>query len=85
MNDKATRRHAYQAPFTCYGSARVRVQRPRPLVPRWLAAMLAAIIIAMAIIGEMDYRDHEREHAHYCEMVQAGHWPDYRGHVGTCP
>ena len=43
------------------------------------AAVLAAIIIALALASEMDYRDHVREHEHYCRMVAHGHWPDFRG------
>lgn len=27
----------------------------------------------------MDYEDAQAEEANYCEMVKAGHWPDYRG------
>jgi len=48
-----------------------------PTLP--IGILLAAIgVMLMLIIGRMDYQDAEREHAHYCEMVQAGHWPDYR-------
>lgn len=27
----------------------------------------------------MDYEDAQAEEVNYCEMVKAGHWPDYRG------
>lgn len=44
------------------------------------------IIIAMGIVGHMDFQEEERQHAEYCEMVklwkqtngQAG-WPAYNG------
>ena len=48
-----------------------------PTLP--IGILLAAIgVMLMLIVGRMDYQDAEREHAHYCEMVQAGHWPDYK-------
>ena len=48
-----------------------------PTLP--IGILLAAIgVMLMLIIGRMDYQDAERELAVYCEMVQAGHWPDYR-------
>lgn len=37
----------------------------------------AAIVAAVLTAGEMDYQDARAEQAHYCDMVQAGHWPDY--------
>ncbi len=48
------------------------------------------IIIAMGIVGHMDFQEEERQHAEYCEMVklwkqtngQAG-WPAYNGE-GVC-
>ena len=48
------------------------------------------IIIAMGIVGHMDFQEEERQHAEYCEMVklwkqtngQAG-WPAYNGE-GAC-
>ena len=48
-----------------------------PALP--IGMLLAVIgILLLLIVGRMDYHDAEREHAHYCAMVQAGHWPDYK-------
>jgi len=48
-----------------------------PTLP--IGILLAAIgVMLMLIIGRMDYQDAERELAVYCEMVQAGHWPDFK-------
>lgn len=30
-------------------------------------------------VGAMDYEAAQVEEKHYCEMVKAGHWPDYQG------
>lgn len=31
------------------------------------------------LAGVMDYEDLQAEQERYCEMVKAGHWPDYQG------
>lgn len=50
---------------------------PKP--NRGLAVTIAAgALVLLALVGTMDYHDAERELEHYCEMVEAGHWPDYR-------
>ena len=48
------------------------------------------IIIAMGIVGHMDFQEEERQHAEYCEMVKLWKetngehgWPAYNGE-GTC-
>lgn len=43
----------------------------------WLAALAA--VLALGIVGRMDADDAQLEADHYCEMVKAGHWPDYKG------
>lgn len=44
-----------------------------------MAAILAAIILLLGIVGRMDLEAAEEDQAQYCEMVKAGHWPDYQG------
>ena len=45
--------------------------------------VVATLLAAYGLVGAMDYRDEQREQAHYCGMVESGHWPDYRGE-DTC-
>ena len=43
---------------------------------------VAAIVVLLAllgIVGKMDADSAQRDADHYCEMVKAGHWPDYQG------
>lgn len=35
--------------------------------------------LLLGTVGNMDYEDELSEQAFYCEQVQAGHWPDYKG------
>jgi hypothetical protein len=47
----------------------------------YLLAMLAGAAFFLAIIGlvgSIDYADALAEEVLYCEMVEAGHWPDYK-------
>lgn len=44
-----------------------------------MAAILAALVLLLGLMGHMDYEDAKAEEANYCEMVKAGLWPDYRG------
>ena len=44
----------------------------------------AALLAAFGIVGAMDYRDEQRAEAHYCEMIESGHWPDYREMGDDC-
>ena len=37
----------------------------------------AAFLAVLGIVGGMDYTDELRAAVHYCDMVNAGHWPDY--------
>ena len=41
--------------------------------------VVATLLAAYGIVGAMDYRDEQRDEQRYCEMVESGHWPDYRG------
>lgn len=41
------------------------------------AAVLCAFA-ALMIVGTMAIDDDQAELNHYCEMVEAGAWPDYR-------
>ena len=43
-----------------------------------IAAVLALLAL-FGVVGAMAAKDAQVEQAHYCEMVKAGHWPDYRG------
>lgn len=47
----------------------------------WLVALL--VVLALGIVGRMDADDAQLEADHYCEMVKAGHWPDYQGTYRT--
>jgi len=47
----------------------------------YMLIMLAVVAFFMAIVGlvgSIDYADEVAEEMLYCEMVGAGHWPDYR-------
>lgn len=37
------------------------------------------VLVAFGFVGQMDYEDAQAQEAHYCDMVKAGHWPDYQG------
>lgn len=42
------------------------------------ALVALAVVVLLAIAGNMDYADAVREHAHYCARVADGTWPDYK-------
>ena len=44
-----------------------------------MIAVLLALLGLFGLAGAMDYEDLQAEQEHYCEMVKAGHWPDYQG------
>lgn len=45
----------------------------------------AAILVAGYLLaGHMDYEDEQDEFKRYCEMVEAGHWPDFKSLAGEC-
>jgi hypothetical protein len=41
--------------------------------------VLLALLGLFGLAGTMDYEDQQAEQAHYCDMVKAGHWPDFQG------
>lgn len=38
---------------------------------------LVLILLAMGMVGNMDFEDAVRHQNHYCKMVAEGAWPDY--------
>lgn len=40
--------------------------------------MLLLGIIVFVLVMNMSYEDEVSEQQYYCEMVEAGHWPDHR-------
>ena len=55
------------------------------IMKRWQGLLLALfIVIALGIVGEMDYQDELVAEQHYKDMVCAGHYPDYKGTEPTC-
>lgn len=44
-----------------------------------MAAIAAALVLLFGLAGRMDYEDQQAQEALYCDMVKAGHWPDYQG------
>lgn len=42
-----------------------------------VALAVLAVIVAIGIVGNMDYKDEVRQQIAYCENVKAGVWPDY--------
>ena len=41
--------------------------------------VLLALLGLFGLAGAMDYEDQQAQAALYCDMVKAGHWPDYQG------
>lgn len=41
------------------------------------AVLVAAIVCAIGWTGALDVEHELAQEQHYCEMVAAGHWPDY--------
>lgn len=44
-----------------------------------MIAVLLALLGLFGLAGAMDYEDQQAEQEHYCEMVKAKLWPDFRG------
>jgi len=42
-----------------------------------VALAVLAVIVAIGIVGNMDYKDEVRQQIAYCENVKVGVWPDY--------
>ena len=43
------------------------------------AALWIALLIVFGLVGHWDFEAQRADQAQYCEMVKAGHWPDYQG------
>ena len=46
------------------------------------AIALGLLLVAMALLGNADAEDEQRQQARYCDMVASGAWPAYRGMEG---
>lgn len=47
--------------------------------------LAAAILVAGYLLASnMSYEDDLAEFERYCEMVDAGHWPDFKNLAGEC-
>lgn len=46
------------------------------VVTRWLF-IAALVVVALGIVGRMDYEDAKMMEKLYCEGVEQGRWPDY--------
>lgn len=57
--------------------------RLTPITITWQvgAAIVLFFVIALGIAGRGDYEDELMEQRIYCENVQAGVWPAYKGEV----
>ena len=51
----------------------------------WWGKFLLAfvVVILLAFVSEMSYQDEIAERETYCDMVEAGKWPDYKGIYAT--
>ena len=43
---------------------------------------IVAIIVVFGLVGEQDYQDEQLEQQTYCDQVEDGIWPDYKGIAG---
>lgn len=43
-----------------------------------------AVLLVFGAAGSADAEHAQREFRHYCYMVDAGHWPDYKGSREAC-
>ena len=44
-----------------------------------ISVLVLAIVGIYPFLSRIDYQDVVIEQEHYCSMVAARHWPDYRG------
>lgn len=42
-------------------------------------AIIVGIVLALGIVGHMDFEDAQQEEISYCENVRDKVWPDYNG------
>lgn len=45
----------------------------------------AVVLLLIGFVGSMHAEDELREEVRYCNMVEAGHWPDFRQSAHRCP
>ncbi len=45
----------------------------------------AAFVVVLGVVGSMEFNDELRAAVHYCDMVNAGAWPDYDNVAHHCP
>ena len=41
--------------------------------------LIAVAVVALGVVGSMDYEDAKAEEALYCSNVKSGIWPNYNG------
>jgi len=46
--------------------------------------IIAALLVAFGLVGNMDYQDELQQAAQYEEMVCNGHWPNYKEREVIC-
>ena len=46
--------------------------------------IIAALLVAFGLVGEMDYQDEVQQMAYYEKMVCSGHWPNYKDLEVSC-
>jgi hypothetical protein len=39
------------------------------------------LLVAMGIVGQMDYEDAIAQDEHYCDMVREGSWPNFKPEI----
>lgn len=39
------------------------------------ALLVVLVILAIGLVGRMDYEDEKAQASYQCEMIKAGHWP----------
>ena len=49
------------------------------------AILGAAFLAVLGVVGNADFEDELRAAVHYCDMVNAGAWPDYENTAHHCP
>lgn len=44
-----------------------------------ITVALLFLLALLGVVGKMDADSAQLDADHYCDMVKAGHWPDYQG------
>lgn len=51
-----------------------------------LHILIAGCILALYTVGStMGFDDEQSDFEHYCNMVEQGHWPDFKNLEDECP